>query len=57
MEYTIKVYKTTSGKQPFYQWLEKLSDNESHAAIDMRLDRLKAGNLGQSKSLNGVFMS
>ena len=56
MEYTIKIYKTASGKCPFDEWLNDLANKKAQVAIDLRLERVKMGNLGQCKSLgNMVF--
>ena len=56
MEYQIKVYITPSGKCPFNKWLNDLVDKKAQIAIDLRLERLRIGNFGQSKLLgNGVY--
>ena len=51
--YAIKIFKTTDGKMPFKKWLHDLSDMKARVAIELRIDRLELGNLGQSKSLGG----
>ena len=53
MEYTIKVYETISEKRPFQQWLDNLSDMKTRARIEVKLDRLKMGNLGHCEPLAG----
>lgn len=56
MKFEIKVYATSTGKRPFDEWLNDLSDGKAVAAIDFRLDRVKMGNFGQSASLGeGVY--
>lgn len=49
----IEVYKTASGKQPFNNWLNKTKDIYTKAKILSRLDRLKLGNFGDCKALDG----
>lgn len=53
MEYTIKVYETMSEKRPFQKWLDDLSDMKTRTRIELRIDRLKMGNLGQCEPLSG----
>ncbi len=53
MEYEIKIYTTPNGKIPFMKWLKELSNMKARVAIELRLDRLQMGNLGQVKSLHG----
>ena len=47
------VYKTDTGKEPFYAWLLKL-DTSTRALILTRLDRLKLGNFGDCKWLKNA---
>jgi putative addiction module killer protein len=54
--YTIDLYKTDNGKCPFNIWLKKFKDLNAKAAIRMRLDRARLGNLGNINPIsNGVF--
>lgn len=53
MKYSVKYFKTNSGKIPFKQWLNDLSDMKTRVAIELRIDRILLGNLGQCKSLGG----
>ena len=53
MEYEIKIYQTSSRKRPFDKWLNDLTDRKAQIAIDLRLERIRLGNLGQNKSLGG----
>jgi len=49
-------YQTTEGKIPLTAWLEGLRDGSTRGRIVARLDRLKAGLLGDWKTVgNGVF--
>jgi putative addiction module killer protein len=43
------VYETPSGACPFEDWLEALRDAKGRAQIQVRLDRLEQGNLGDCK--------
>jgi putative addiction module killer protein len=55
MEYNLKIYQTERGKCPFTQWLHDLSDRKAQSLIHLRLERLRMGNFGTSKSLgNGI---
>ena len=51
MLYQIKIYRTLTGKVPFDDWMDKLSDKKALVAIEVRLDRLTLGNFGQCKSV------
>lgn len=56
MEYEIRLYRSVDGKCPFLVWLEDLRDNIARHQIQMRLDRLRLGNLGNCKSLgSGIY--
>ncbi len=48
---TIRNYVTTSGKEPFEDWLQSLKDVKTRAIIRTRLNRVRVGNFGDSKSL------
>jgi putative addiction module killer protein len=49
-------YQTTDGKTPLTVWLKGLRDGSTRGRIVARLDRLKAGLLGDWKTVgNGVF--
>ena len=53
----IFIYITKTGKKPFYNWQKKLNTN-TRAIIRTRLDRVKLGNLGDSKAIkngNGIW--
>ncbi|MCF7799538.1 type II toxin-antitoxin system RelE/ParE family toxin [Candidatus Babeliales bacterium] len=49
MGYKIEIYQDTKGKKPFDQWFEKLKNFKAKTVILGRLDRIKIGNLGDSK--------
>lgn len=47
----IDYYSTTSGKLPFREWFESLSDIKAKKAVDTRLTRLRRGNFGSCESI------
>lgn len=50
----IFIYVTKTGKSPFYAWQNKLNVN-TKALIKTRIDRVRLGNLGDSKAIkNGA---
>jgi putative addiction module killer protein len=53
MENTIEIryYAERSGKDVFNDWLSRSVDSRAHARIEARINRLAAGNFGDSKSL------
>lgn len=53
MCYQIKMYEMTDGKCPFDDWLNDLKDQEAQIAIDLRLERVKKGNLGKCDPVGG----
>lgn len=44
----IHVYADASGREPFTEWLESLRDRQAQIRIRTRLDRVRAGNLGDT---------
>lgn len=42
----LRVYETLSGTAPFDDWLDGLRDAKSRARIQVRVDRIEKGNLG-----------
>ena len=47
----IEVYQTPQGRLPFIEWLRGLRDQRAKQKIQARLDRLRLGNLGSSRSV------
>lgn len=47
----LRVYLTSSGNSPFDDWLDGLRDSKGRAQIEVRLDRLERGLLGDCKSV------
>ncbi|MGB3976872.1 MAG: type II toxin-antitoxin system RelE/ParE family toxin [bacterium] len=50
---TLLEYVTEDGVNPFREWLEDIDDVVFRARIRVRLNRLRLGNLGDSKSVGG----
>lgn len=46
MDWAIDIYQTDTGKQPFSEWLDSISDRTTKIAIHRRLERLEMGNCG-----------
>lgn len=54
-QWEIQKYLLDNGVCPFDDWFDSL-DSQSQARIDVRLDRVKLGNLGDTKSVGqGVY--
>jgi len=52
----IREYITEDGRSLFAEWLRGLKDRRARARILVRLNRVRLGNLGDSKSVgDGVF--
>ena len=49
----IEIYETKTGKYPYLQWESKLSE-KIEAIITARLARIKVGNFGDCKSIQGT---
>ena len=49
----VREYQTAEGKTPLTEWLQGLRDSATRARIVARLDRLKAGLLGDWKTVGG----
>jgi putative addiction module killer protein len=49
----VREYQTAEGKTPLTEWLASLGDGATRARITARLDRLKAGLLGDWKNVGG----
>ncbi len=55
MGYQIKVYEKSNKRCPFNEWLNGLTDQKAKIAVDLRLERVKLGNLGLCRSLGGMI--
>jgi putative addiction module killer protein len=52
----IRLYRTSSNKEPFEDWLDNIKDKTIKARIRRRIDRLSAGYEGDCKSVGkGVY--
>jgi putative addiction module killer protein len=52
----VRLYLARNGRAPFERWLEGLKDSVVRARIKARVNRLRLGNFGDSKSVGqGVF--
>ena len=52
----LQIYGTPNGREPFTEWLKSLQDRRTRKSIRARIDRLRAGNLGDCRSVgDGVF--
>ena len=52
----VEIYQDKHGREPFSQWLGSIKDNRTRARIDNRLERLRVGNFGDSRSLgSGLY--
>jgi putative addiction module killer protein len=49
--FELEYYVTDDGKIPFKEWLDDLKDIPGRAKIRIRLDRVRLGNLGDSRSV------
>jgi putative addiction module killer protein len=47
--FEIKYYIDTKGGKPFKEWLDKLKDRNARAKIRVRIDRVRLGNIGDSR--------
>ncbi len=52
----VEIYRDEHDREPFSQWLDSIKDTRTRARIDNRLERLRVGNFGDSRSLgSGVY--
>jgi len=55
-EMIIEVYQDEEGNEPFTRWLHSIKDHRTRARMEHRLERVRAGNFGDSSSVGeGVF--
>jgi len=53
VEREIKKLVLQNGLVPFDEWFDSLRDARMQAAVDARLARIRAGNIGDAKSVGG----
>ena len=46
-------YLTEDGRNPFRDWLSSLRDGQARSRVRVRLNRVRMGNLGDSRSVGG----
>ena len=52
----LQAYRTSNGREPFTEWLKSVHDRNTRNRIERRLDRIRAGNFGDYRSVGaGVF--
>ncbi len=49
--YEIDYFVSEDGRKPFKEWLEHLRDVQGRAKIRIRLDRVRLGNFGDSRTV------
>ncbi len=47
----VDAYRTSSGKEPFTEWLDSIRDKTTQSRIKKRMDRVEDGNMGDYKQL------
>jgi putative addiction module killer protein len=52
-ELVVELYSTRGGRIPFQEWMDALRDVPTLDRINMRLARLRSGNLGDHRMLAG----
>jgi putative addiction module killer protein len=54
--FKVKIYRANNGFEPFTEWLLSLKDKQSQLRIRHRIERLKLGNFGDTKSVGeGIY--
>jgi len=53
-EFDIVIYAYANGKEPFSKWLKSIKDKKTQRIILLRIQRLRCGNFGDSKSIKGA---
>ena len=49
----LQFHRTSSGREPFPEWLESIRDVKTKTRIRKRLDQLEVGNFGDCRSVGG----
>jgi putative addiction module killer protein len=50
-EWQLREYITRTGRNPFGEWLQSVTDKTTHARIRTRISRLRLGNFGDCRSV------
>ena len=53
LKFKLQDYLSENGHSPFDDWLEGLRDLRARARVEIRLDRVRLGNLGDYESIGG----
>ena len=54
--YKLVIYKMVTGKEPFTEWFQSLSDEKTRAVVGQRLSRVERGNFGIIRNVgNSVY--
>ena len=48
----LRNYSKVDGNEPFREWIRQLRDKKAQAIIAQRIERLRLGNLGDSKRID-----
>ena len=52
----LRIYTTLDGRAPYSDWLNGLRDNQIRGVVRTRLNRIRLGNLGDSKAVgDGIY--
>ena len=49
----IQTYRSPDGREPYAQWLARLTDRQARARVLVRVQRMATGNFGDCKPLDG----
>lgn len=52
-EKCVRLVRLTDGRIPYYVWYQNFRDNRTRQTIQNRINRLRAGNFGQSRAVGG----
>lgn len=47
----VDAYRTSSGKEPFTDWLDSIRDKTTQSRIKKRMDRVENGNMGDYRGI------
>ena len=49
----IRTHRSPDGREPYAQWLARLTDRQARARVLVRVQRMATGNFGDCKPLDG----
>ena len=47
----VEAYRTSSGREPFTEWLDSIRDKTTQSRIKKRMDRVEDGNIGDYRRI------